>query len=110
MIERYRTALSELGPARQCRIPRPRRDRHEIARQLLADIPVQVDPQRTVMGIIARGRSARVIEEAWARRHEAMVQAAIPPECGLRFYIHREMKDQQLCVGFRDDRWDTATI
>jgi len=111
MIERYRTALSELGPAHDDAGFLARVEiATEIARQLLADIPVQVDPRRTVMGIIARGRSARVIEEAWARRHEAMVQAAIPPECGLRFYIHREMKDQQLCVGFRDDEWDTATI
>lgn len=112
MIERYRTALFELGPAHDNAGFLARVEiATEIARQLLADIPVESGcGWRTVMGIIARGRSARVIEEAWARRHEAMVQAAIPPECGLRFYIHREMKDQQLCVGFRDDEWDTATI
>ena len=51
MIERYRTALSELGPAHDDAGFLARVEiATEIARQLLADIPVQVDPQRTGAG------------------------------------------------------------
>lgn len=52
-------------------------------------------------------KTARMLEE-FAREWESTVQASIPVECGLRFYIVRETIAGRITIGFRFGQWDTA--
>lgn len=75
-------------------------------------VPVEPGPHPLLMAktgaeFLRLSRTARV-RERFACDWEDRVQEMIPRECGLRFYIDREMVRGVLRIGFRFGVWDTA--
>lgn len=62
---------------------------------------------RTGAEFLRLARTAR-IQERFACEWESRIQALIPPECGLRFYLDRAMVHHTMRIGFRFGEWDTA--
>lgn len=74
-------------------------------------VPVERGPNpllfaRTGAEFLRLARTAR-IQERFACEWESRIQALIPPECGLRFYLERVV-NHTMRIGFRFGGWDTA--
>lgn len=76
-------------------------------------VPVERGPNslfaRTGAEYLRLARTAH-IQERFACEWESRIQALIPPECGLRFYLDRAMVNHTMRIGFRFGEWDTANM